>query len=221
MKDLIVLAFTAILIENVLLSQFLGVCPFIGVSKNRKNAVGMGIAVVVVIFIASIVTFGLYHLVLVKLDMQYMKTIVFILVIASLVQMIEIILKKMIPSLYKALGIYLPLITTNCAVLGVALKNINNGFNFPQMLVYSLFTGLGFLLVMFLFSVIREELAIRKVPKAFAGVPIALIVASILAILFSRYSGIQPKEKKINNNQPVISYEAKIEIRDVDINNYL
>ena len=189
-NGIIVLLVSSILLENVLLSQFLGVCAFLGVSKNRKNAVGMGIAVVAVIFIATIVTWLVYNFILVKFDLVYLKTIIFILVIASLVQIIEIIIKKFIPSLYKALGIYLPLITTNCAVLGVAIKAVQNDLSFGAMLIYSLGSGLGYLLVMFIFSTIREELEKRNVPKAMKGIPIALVVASILAIIFSRYVGI-------------------------------
>ncbi len=189
-NGIIVLLVSSILLENVLLSQFLGVCSFLGVSKNRKNAVGMGIAVVAVIFIATIVTWLVYNFILVKFDLVYLKTIIFILVIASLVQIIEIIIKKFIPSLYKALGIYLPLITTNCAVLGVAIKAVQNDLSFGAMLIYSLGSGLGYLLVMFIFSTIREELEKRNVPKAMKGIPIALVVASILAIIFSRYVGI-------------------------------
>lgn len=189
-NGIIVLLVSSILLENVLLSQFLGVCSFLGVSKSKKNAVGMGISVVAVIFIATIVTWLIYNFVLVKFDLVYLKTIIFILVIASLVQMIEIIIKKFVPSLYNALGIYLPLITTNCAVLGVALKAVQNDLSFGAMLIYSLGSGLGFLLVMFIFSTIREELDKRNVPKAMKGIPIALVVASILAIIFSRYVGI-------------------------------
>lgn len=189
-NGIIVLLVSAILLENVLLSQFLGVCSFLGVSKSRKNAVGMGLAVVAVIFIATIVTWLIYNFVLVKFDLVYLKTIIFILVIASLVQIIEIIIKKFLPSLYNALGIYLPLITTNCAVLGVSLKAVQNDLSFGMMLIYALGSGLGFLLVMFIFSSIREELDKRDVPKAMKGIPIALVVASILAIIFSRYVGI-------------------------------
>ncbi len=196
-RDIITILISAILIENVLLSQFLGVCSFLGVSKSRKNAVGMGISVVSVILIATVVTWLIYNYVLKALDLMYLRTIVFILVIASLVQIIEIIIKKFVPSLYKSLGIYLPLITTNCAVLGVALKAVNNDLTFVHMLLYAFGSGIGFLLVMYIFSLLREELDKRNVPKAMRGVPIALIVASILAILFSRYVGISPKEKEI------------------------
>ena len=199
-NSIIVLLVSSILLENVLLSQFLGVCSFLGVSKSKKNAVGMGVAVVIVIFLATLVTWLIYNYVLVLFDLVYLKTIVFILVIASLVQIIEILIKKFVPSLYNALGIYLPLITTNCAVLGVALKAVQNDLSFGLMLIYALGSGLGFLLVMFIFSSIREELDKRDVPKAMKGIPIALVVASILAIIFSRYVGIvkQPESAEFD-----------------------
>ena len=205
-RDIITILISAILIENVLLSQFLGVCSFLGVSKSRKNAVGMGLAVVAVIIIATLVTWLIYNFVLAKLDLVYLRTIVFILVIASLVQIIEILIKKFVPSLYKSLGIYLPLITTNCAVLGVALKAVNNDLSFTHMLLYAFGSGVGFLLVMYIFSLLREELDKRNVPQAMKGVPIALVVASILAILFSRYVGISPKEKETKGITPNNTY---------------
>ena len=205
-RDIITILISAILIENVLLSQFLGVCSFLGVSKSRKNAVGMGLAVVAVIIIATLVTWLIYNFVLAKLDLVYLRTIVFILVIASLVQIIEILIKKFVPSLYKSLGIYLPLITTNCAVLGVALKAVNNDLSFVNMLLYAFGSGVGFLLVMYIFSLLREELDKRNIPQAMKGVPIALVVASILAILFSRYVGISPKEKETKGIAPNNTY---------------
>lgn len=187
---LISLAFTALIIENVILTQFLGICPFLGVSKKRSSAVGMGTAVVAVILLSGIITWTLYHYVLSPLKMEYMQTIVFILVIAALVQMVELIVKKISPSLYKALGIYLPLITTNCAVLGVALLNIRKDYNFAEMIVFSLFIPLGFLLVITIFSMLREKIEMAPVPKAFKGTPIALVVAAILAMIFSRFGGL-------------------------------
>ncbi len=190
MSNLISLAFAAFIVENIILTQFLGICPFLGVSKKRSSAIGMGLAVVFVIILSSSITWVLYHYVLVVLDIEYLRTIVFILVIAALVQMVETFLKKISPSLYKALGIYLPLITTNCAVLGVAIININNGHNFIEMLVYSTFISLGFLFVMYIFSMMREKLDLAPVPKAFKGTPIALIVAAILAMIFARFGGI-------------------------------
>lgn len=190
MSELIGLAFAAFVVENIVLTQFLGICPFLGVSKKRSSALGMGIAVVFVIVLSSTITWVLYHFILDILAITYMRTIVFILVIAALVQMVEIFLKKVSPALYKALGIYLPLITTNCAVLGVAIININEGHDFAQMLVYSTFISLGFLFVMYIFAMIREKLDFSPVPKAFKGTPIALIVAAILAMIFARFGGI-------------------------------
>ncbi|OQX93998.1 MAG: electron transport complex subunit RsxA [Tenericutes bacterium 4572_104] len=190
MDKIIALAFTAFITENIILSQFLGICPFLGVSKKRSNALGMGFAVIFVMLISSTVTWVLYKYVLEALNIEYMRTIVFILVIASLVQMVEIFIKKVSPALYKALGIYLPLITTNCAVLGVALLNITKGNNFGETVVYTTFIGLGFIFVMYIFSMLRERIDIAPVPKAFQGIPIALIVAAILAIIFSRFGGI-------------------------------
>lgn len=190
MDNLLILAFSAFILENIILSQFLGICPFIGVSTKRSNALGMGMAVLFVMLISSSVTWLLYKYVLEPFDITYMRTIVFILVIASLVQMVEIFLKKVSPVLYKALGIYLPLITTNCGVLGVAILNISKEHNFLEMVVYTTFIGLGFLFVIYIFSMIREKLEFSPVPKAFQGAPIALVVAAILAIIFSRFGGI-------------------------------
>lgn len=190
MKDMITLAFTAMLIENVVLSQFFGICPFLGVSKKKSSAVGMGLAVTAVTVISSIVAWALYNFVLVKFELVYLQTIVFILVIASLVQILEMFIKKVSPSLYKALGVFLPLITTNCAVLGTANAVISNQYDFVSMFVYSLFTGLGFLFVMFVFSGLRERIEKAPVPKGFKGAPIALIAASALAVIFARLGGI-------------------------------
>lgn len=190
MAELITLAFAAFVTENVILTQFLGICPFLGVSKKRSSALGMGLAVLFVILLSSVVTWTMYQYVLVTLELQYLRTIVFILVIAALVQMVELIVKKVSPSLYKALGIYLPLITTNCAVLGVAILNIDKNHTFIQMVIYSGFIALGFMFVMYLFSMIREKLDYSPVPKAFKGIPIALIVAAILAMIFARFGGI-------------------------------
>ena len=189
MDKLITLAFSAFIVENIILTQFLGICPFLGVSKKRSSALGMGFAVLFVMIISSIVTWALF-LLLQYLDIAYMRTIVFILVIAALVQMVETFLKKVSPSLYKALGIYLPLITTNCAVLGVALNNIGMDHNFVETVVYTTFIGLGFIFVMYIFSMLREKLDLAPVPKAFKGTPIALIIAAILAMIFSRFGGI-------------------------------
>jgi len=190
MTSLLTIAFTAFFIENVLLYQFLGICSFIGVGKKRSSSLGMGLAVVVTIILAGMATWAIYRYVMEPLDIGYMKTIVFILVIAALVQMMETIIKKFSPALYKALGIYLPLITTNCAVLGVAITNITRDYSFAEMLVYSAAIPLGYLFVMYIYAIIREKLELSPVPKAFRDVPIAMILAAILAIIFSRFGGL-------------------------------
>ncbi|MFA5035565.1 MAG: RnfABCDGE type electron transport complex subunit A [Candidatus Izemoplasmatales bacterium] len=190
MAELIAIAFAAFFVENVLLTQFLGICSFIGVGKKRSSSLGMGLAVVVVIILSSVVTWIIYNFVMVPLEIEFMKTIVFILVIAALVQMIEIIIKRFSPSLYKALGIYLPLITTNCAVLGVALTNVKEGYNFSQMIVYATAIPLGYLFVMYIYAIIREKMEFSPIPKAFQGIPIAMVLAAILALIFSRFGGL-------------------------------
>lgn len=190
MGELVTLLVTSVLINNVILNQFLGMCPFMGVSKKRSSAIGMGVAVMFVIVVAAIVTYGLYYLVLVPLGLEFMDLITFILVIASLVQLTEMFIKKTSPSLYKSLGVYLPLITTNCVVLNVCLVNISNHYDFAQMLVYSFGTPLGFALVLYIFSTIRERLDLCDVPKPFIGNPIALIVAAIMSLAFSGLAGI-------------------------------
>lgn len=190
MTELITLLVTSVLINNVVLNQFLGMCPFMGVSKKRSSALGMGLAVMFVIVAAALVTYALYYLVLVPLGLEFMNLITFILVIASLVQLTEMFIKKSSPSLYKSLGVYLPLITTNCVVLNVCLVNITSEYNFAQMLVYSIGTPLGFALVLYIFSTIRERLELSSVPKSFLGNPIALIVAAIMSMAFSGLAGI-------------------------------
>ncbi|MFA5006140.1 MAG: Rnf-Nqr domain containing protein [Candidatus Izemoplasmatales bacterium] len=190
MTNLLTIAFTAFFIENVLLNQFLGICSFIGVGKKRSSSLGMGMAVVVVILLAGMSTWAIYRYVMEPLEIGYMRTIVFILVIAALVQMMETIIKKFSPALYKALGIYLPLITTNCAVLGVAITNVTRDYSFAEMLVYSAAIPLGYLFVMYIYAIIREKLELNPIPKAFRGVPIAMILAAILAIIFSRFGGL-------------------------------
>ena len=189
-SELAALLVTSVLINNAILNQFLGMCPFMGVSKKRSSALGMGIAVVFVIVVASIVTYALYYLVLVPLGITYMKLITFILVIASLVQLCEMFIKKTSPALYKSLGVYLPLITTNCVVLNCCLANISNGYTIAQMIVYSVGTPLGFALVLYIFSSIRERLETSDVTRSFIGNPIALIVAAIMAMAFSGLAGI-------------------------------
>lgn len=197
--EYILIIISAIFVNNILLSQFLGICPFLGVSNKLGTAVGMSGAVCFVITLATLVTYLLQYYVLAPLGIEFMQTISFILVIAALVQMVEIVLKKISPSLYQALGIFLPLITTNCAVLGVALIVVTKEFTFggePHMLnlsesvVYAFATSVGFGLAMVLFAGLREQLAMNDVPKAFKGIPIALVTASILAMAFMGFSGL-------------------------------
>lgn len=190
MSDLITLLVTSVLINNVVLNQFLGMCPFMGVSKKKSSAIGMGVAVLFVIVVAALVTYGIYYAILVPLQLEFMDLITFILVIASLVQLTEMFIKKTSPALYKSLGVYLPLITTNCVVLNVCLVNISNQYDFAHMLVYSIGTPLGFALVLYIFSTIRERLDIANVPNPLKGNPIAMIVAAIMAMAFSGFAGI-------------------------------
>ena len=180
----------AIFVNNVVLSQFLGICPFLGVSSKVNTSLGMGAAVTFVMALASIVAWSIQTFILVPLQIEYMQTIVFILVIAALVQMVEIVLKKVSPSLYQALGIFLPLITTNCAVLGVAILMIQKEFNLLQSFTYSVSTALGFALALVIFAGIRERLELDDMPKAMQGIPIALITAAILAMAFMGFSGL-------------------------------
>ena len=180
----------AIFVNNVVLAQFLGICPFLGVSSKVETSMGMGAAVTFVMAIAAVVAWLIQTYVLVPLDIVYMQTIVFILVIAALVQMVEIMLKKLSPSLYQALGIFLPLITTNCAVLGVAILMIQKEFTLLQSVVYSVSTALGFALALVLFAGIRERMELEDVPESFRGTPIALVTAGILAMAFMGFSGL-------------------------------
>lgn len=190
MKELILILISSALVNNVVLSQFLGLCPFLGVSKKTKTAASMGAAVIFVIMIASAVTYAVHYQVLVPLGMEYMQTIFFILVIAALVQMIEMMLKKVSPAIYSALGVYLPLITTNCAVLGVAITNIQDGSTFAESMMNSLGTSTGFLIAIVIMAGIRERLEGNDIPKAFQGMPIVLITAGLMAIAFCGFSGI-------------------------------
>ncbi|CRH84976.1 Na(+)-translocating NADH-quinone reductase subunit E [Chlamydia trachomatis] len=190
MSELFGLLFTSLIVNNVILTQFLGMCPFMGVSKKRTSALGMGVAVVFVIVAASIITFGLYYLVLVPLKLEFMDLITFILVIASLVQLTEMFIKKTSPALYKSLGVYLPLITTNCVVLNVCLVNIQNGYDFAHMIMYSVGTPMGFALVLYIFSTVRERLELSDVPEFFKGNPIALVVAAIMSMAFTAFAGV-------------------------------
>ena len=181
----------AILANNFIFSQFLGCCPFLGVSKKVDTAVGMGVAVTFVMGLASAVCFVVNKYILIPLDLAYMQTVAFILVIASLVQFIEMFLQKAMPALYTALGVYLPLITTNCAVLGVVLLNVQNGYNFIESVVYGITGGLGFLLAIVLFASIRERLVFADYPKCWDGFPIALITAGLMALAFMGFSGLK------------------------------
>ena len=179
-----------LLVNNFVLSQFLGICPFLGVSKKLNSAVGMSLAVIFVMLMATAATWPIYHLLLVPHDLAYLQTIVFILIIAALVQLVEIALKRFLPPLYKALGIYLPLITTNCAILGVTLLNIQNQYDYLHALVNALGAGLGFMLAMVLFSGVRQRIGGNDVPKAFQGLPITLISAAIVAMSFLGFGGV-------------------------------
>ena len=188
--SLVLIIITAIFVNNVVLAQFLGICPFLGVSKKVDTASGMGMAVTAVLVVATVVTFLIQTYVLNAFGLEYLQTIAFILVIAALVQMIEIILKKTMPSLYQALGVFLPLITTNCCILGVAILVIQKDYDLLEGVIYAVSTGRGFLLAMVLFAGLREQLELANVPKSFEGVPIALITASLLAMAFMGFSGV-------------------------------
>ncbi|MBQ6172389.1 MAG: electron transport complex subunit RsxA [Clostridia bacterium] len=191
MLNLLVVSINAILIENFVLVKFLGCCPFLGVSKKSETALGMGLAVVFTMTIASAMTWLFNEFILKPFDLEYLQTIAFIAIIATLVQIIEMFLQKSIPSLYSALGIYLPLITTNCAVLGVALLNINNEYDFITSVVYGFSAGVGFLVAILLLSAIRERIAYSDIPKPFRGFPIVLIAAALLSISFMGFQGLK------------------------------
>ncbi|MCI8802870.1 MAG: electron transport complex subunit RsxA [Oscillibacter sp.] len=188
---LLAITLGAILANNFIFSQFLGICPFLGVSKKVDTAVGMGIAVTFVMGLASAITYAVSKFVLVPFELEYMQTVAFILVIAALVQFIEMFLQKSMPSLYTALGVYLPLITTNCAVLGVALLNIQEGYNFIESVVYGITGGIGFLVAIVLFASIQERLVFAEYPKSFEGFPIALVTAGLMALAFMGFSGLK------------------------------
>ena len=189
--ELLAITLGAVLANNFIFSQFLGICPFLGVSKKVDTAVGMGVAVTFVMGLASAITWLVNTYILVPLDLMYMQTVAFILVIASLVQFIEMFLQKAMPALYTALGVYLPLITTNCAVLGVVLLNVQSNYNFISSVVYGITGGLGFLLAIVLFASIRERLVFADYPKAFEGFPIALVTAGLMALAFMGFSGLK------------------------------
>lgn len=189
-KSLIIILLSSVLINNYVLSRFLGICPFLGVSKKIDQALGMGLSVTVVMLLATAATWPIQHLILENTGLEYMQTIVFILVIATLVQILEIFLKRFTPSLHSSLGVYLPLITTNCAVLGVAINNISDGYSFIESLVSSLGCGLGFLLAMILFAGMRSRIDETNVPKPFRGLAVTLIAASFLSLAFMGFAGI-------------------------------
>ena len=189
-KGLLSILLTMILTQNFVLSRFLGICPFLGVSKRLNTAVGMSLAVIFVMALSTAVTYPINKYLLVANNLEYLQTIVFILVIAALVQLVEIILKKYIPSLYNALGIYLPLITTNCAVLGVVILNIDNGYNFAKSMFNSVGAGLGFMLAMVMFAGVRERLESADIPKFMRGLPITLVAASLTSVSFLGFTGI-------------------------------
>ena len=193
MKQVIIIMMTSVLVNNYVLSKFLGICPFLGVSKKTDQAVGMGVAVTFVMLLATAVTWPIQTYILNGLGLEYLQTIIFILVIAALVQLVEMILKRHIPALHKSLGVYLPLITTNCAVLGVCKNNISDSFNFAESMVSSLGCGLGFLLAMVLFAGVRGRLEASKPPKSFEGVPMTLIAASIVSLSFYGFAGVVEK----------------------------
>ncbi len=189
-KELFSILLTAILTQNFVLSKFLGICPFLGVSKKLNTAVGMSAAVIFVMGLATAVCYPINKFILARNGLEYLQTIVFILVIAALVQLVEIILKKYIPALYSALGIYLPLITTNCAVLGVVILNVDEGYNFAQSMFSSIGAGLGFMLAMVMFAGVRERLESCEIPKFMQGLPITLVAASLVSVSFLGFTGI-------------------------------
>ena len=189
-KDLLVILIASSLVNNVVLSQFLGLCPFLGVSKKTNTATGMGMAVIFVITLASAVAGAIYQYILVPLDITYLQTIVFILVIAALVQFVEMFLKKYIPSLYQSLGVYLPLITTNCAVLGVALTNVQKSYGIVTGIVNGFATAVGFTISIVILAGIREKMTYNDIPESFRGMPIVLVTAGLMAIAFCGFSGL-------------------------------
>ena len=189
-KELLVILIASSLVNNVVLSQFLGLCPFLGVSKKTNTATGMGVAVIFVITLASAVAGAIYQFILIPFDIAYLQTIVFILVIAALVQFVEMFLKKYVPSLYQALGVYLPLITTNCAVLGIALTNVQKNYGIGFSIASGLFTAVGFLIAIVILAGIREKMEYNDIPESFRGMPIVLITAGLMAIAFCGFSGL-------------------------------
>ena len=190
MKEMLIILFTAILVENYVLMKFLAICSFLGVSKKLDAAIGMSAAVIFVMLMATAAPWPIYHYILDPLKLGYMQTVIFILVIAALVQLVEMILKKFMPPLYRSLGVFLPLITTNCAILGVVVLNITKTYTFSQSMVNSLGAGLGYLLAMVLFSGVRSRVDTADVPECFKGVPITLVAASIMSVSFMGFTGL-------------------------------
>ncbi len=190
MNNLLAIVIGGLLVNNFVLSQFLGICPFLGVSKKLNSAVGMSVAVIFVMVMATAATWPIYYYLLVPNDLAYLQTIVFILIIAALVQLVEIVLRRFVPPLYQALGIYLPLITTNCAVLGVTILNIDSGYTFVESVVNAAGAGLGFLLAMVMFAGVRERLESAEVPETLKGLPITLVAASIVSVSFLGFQGL-------------------------------
>lgn len=190
MKEILIILFSAILVENFVLNKFMGICPFLGVSKKLNSAIGMSVAVTFVMVMATALTFPLYKYLLVPFELEYLNTIAFILIIALFVQLVEILIKRFMPPLYNALGVYLPLITTNCAVLGVTLLNVENGYTFIQSISSALGAGLGFMLALVIFAGVRERVEASDVPKAFKGIPVTLVAASIVSLTFIGFGGI-------------------------------
>ncbi len=191
LSGILILMISAIFIDNFIFSKFLGCCPFLGVSKKPDTALGMGCAVVFVMTLSSAVTYCVYTFLLVPFELEYLKTIAFILIIASLVQMIEFFLKNKVPALYESLGIYLPLITTNCAVLGAALLNIQNGYNFIYSVLFGFASGVGFTMAILIFAGVRTRMMFSDPPKSFQGIPIALITAGLISMAFMGFSGMK------------------------------
>ncbi len=190
MKEILTILISAILVDNFVLSKFMGICPFIGVSKKTSSAMGMSVAVTFVMVMSTALTHPIYTYILAPNGLEYLKTMTFILIIALFVQLVEIIIKRFVPPLYKSLGIYLPLITTNCAVLGVTILNIDSSYNFVQSIVNALGAGIGFTVALLLFSGVRERIDNADVPEMFKGIPSALIAAGIVAVSFMGFSGI-------------------------------
>lgn len=190
MKNIMVILLLSMLTDNFVLSKFMGICPFLGVSKKLDSASGMGLAVTFVMICASAVTYPIHHGILVPNHLEYLDTVVFILVIALFVQLVEMILKKCIPALYRSLGVYLPLITTNCAVLGAAVLNIDNNYTFLESIVNSIGAGLGFMLALVIFSGVRRKMEYADIPETFKGIPATLIAASIVSVSFMGFSGL-------------------------------